>query len=304
MLRPVLSCRLHNQQGIALIVTLLALVLITAMVVEFSYGVYTGTNSLYNWRDSQRLSLMAQSGVNVSAKNLSDSLQGKTYSYPGSMEFPIENPVEDFPGAITVRIEDETSKFSLNAIVDAWGKKNDIPHGLLVNLLKDLSLDEKIADRILDWIDRDDVAELGDSEAGAKNDVLLSVDELLLIHGISRKDYDTLLPYVTVYGTADNSLRININGAEKPVLRCLSAAITDELAQRVIDYRKGTPFQFTSDLGQVPGFDKDLGIPAGVLVVKGKDFLIKSIASSGGVKRIIETVIDMDHNNIQYWKEY
>jgi general secretion pathway protein K len=296
---------LNNEKGIALIVTLLALVLITAMVVEFSYGVYTGTNALYNWRDSQSLSLMAQSGVNVSARYLSDSLQGKTYSYPGSMEFPIENPVEDFRGAITVRIEDETSKFSLNAIVDAGGKKNDIPYGLLVNLLKNLSLDEKIAVRILDWIDRDDVAELGDSEAGAKNDVLLSADELLLIHGISRKDYDTLLPYVTVYGTADNSLRININGAEKPVLRCLSTAITDELAQRVIDYRKGNPFQFTSDLGQVTGFDKDLGIPAGVLAVKGKDFLIKSIASSGGVKRIIETVIDMDHNNtVQYWKEY
>ena len=46
-------------------VTLLALVLITAMVVEFSYGVYTGTNNLYNWRDSQRLSIMAKSGINV-----------------------------------------------------------------------------------------------------------------------------------------------------------------------------------------------------------------------------------------------
>jgi hypothetical protein len=39
-----------NQKGMALVVTLLALVLITAMVVEFSYGVYTGTQNLYNWR--------------------------------------------------------------------------------------------------------------------------------------------------------------------------------------------------------------------------------------------------------------
>ena len=61
---------LKEQKGIALVVTLLALVLITAMVVEFSYGVYTGTNNLYNWRDSQRLSIMAKSGINVSAKFL------------------------------------------------------------------------------------------------------------------------------------------------------------------------------------------------------------------------------------------
>ena len=57
-----LKC-VHNQQGVALVVVLLALVLLTAMVVEFSYGVYTGTNDLYNWRDSQRLSVMAKSGV-------------------------------------------------------------------------------------------------------------------------------------------------------------------------------------------------------------------------------------------------
>ena len=42
-----------DQSGMALVITLLALVLITALVVEFSYGVYTSTNALYNWRDSQ-----------------------------------------------------------------------------------------------------------------------------------------------------------------------------------------------------------------------------------------------------------
>jgi len=62
---------LKDQHGMALVVTLLAVVLITALVVEFSYGVYTGTSNLYNWRDSQRLSLMAQSGVNVAARFLS-----------------------------------------------------------------------------------------------------------------------------------------------------------------------------------------------------------------------------------------
>ncbi len=54
----------------ALVITLLVLVLLTAMVVEFSYGVYTGTNNLYNWRDAQRLSLMAKSGVSVTARIL------------------------------------------------------------------------------------------------------------------------------------------------------------------------------------------------------------------------------------------
>jgi general secretion pathway protein K len=126
----------HNQKGIALVVTLLALVLITSLVVEFSYGVYTGTNSLYNWRDAQRLSLMARSGVNVSARFLSDMLSRYDYSYPGSMEFPVENPFEDFEGVITVRLEDENSKFNVNSIISSNGVFNEEAYNSFKRLLK------------------------------------------------------------------------------------------------------------------------------------------------------------------------
>ena len=124
MSRPVLSCRLHNQQGIALIVTLLALVMITAMVVEFSYGVYTGTNSLYNWRDSQRLSVMAQSGVNVVARLMKDPATTEDYKTQSEIEMPVVNPFEDFNGTITVRIEDENAKFNINSLVFSNGDQN------------------------------------------------------------------------------------------------------------------------------------------------------------------------------------
>ncbi len=72
------------------------------------------------------------------------------------------------------------------------------PYNCFKRLLDALALDVKIADRVVDWIDRNSEARLSDSEAGAKNGPLDSVDELLLIHGISREDYDKLLPYVTV----------------------------------------------------------------------------------------------------------
>jgi len=296
---------LKDQHGMALVVTLLAVVLITALVVEFSYGVYTGTSNLYNWRDSQRLSLMARSGVHVSARFLSERFNPETYSYPGSFEFPAENPFDDFKGVLLIRIEDENAKFNVNAIVYPNGKtKNEAAYNALRRLLKILGLDERIADRLVDWIDLDSVSELTDSEREAKNLPLHSVDELLLIPGLTKNDYTTLFPYVTVYGTRDN-LSININGAEKPVLRCLSDKITDELAQRVIDFRKNNPFQETSDLSKVAGFERDTGIPPGVVVaVKGENFSIKSAASSGGVKRIIETVLNVDNAKIAYWKEY
>ena len=292
----------RNQNGIALIVTLLAVAIITAMVVEFAYGVYTGTNNLYNWRDSQRLSLMARSGVNVSARFLSDWLNKQKYTI-GFVEMPIENPFEDFKGTITVRIEDENSKFNVNAIINQRGEKDTYGYDSFIRLLGALSLDKKIADRVLDWIDKDGIANLTDSEINAKNLPFVSVDEMLLINGITKKDYDTLLPYVTIFGDG----KININGAEKPVLRSLSDGISDVLAQTVIDYRKNTPFDGTEKILKVSGFEGPVGQSLmGYITVRGGAFYISSIAQSSGVKRIIETTFLMSESTseIKYWKEY
>lgn len=310
LLRNNKSCilLLGDKHGIALVVTLLALALITALVVEFSYGVYTSTTALYNWRDSQRLSLMARSGVNVTAKFLSDMLDTYSYSYPGSLEMPVENPFEDFEGLITVHIEDETAKFNINALIRDNGSFNENAYHSLKKLLEILSLPDEIADRIADWIDGDNEARISDSETNTSNSAILSTDELLLIHGITREDYDTLLPYITVYGNRNTPV-ININGAEIPVLMSIMDTgrgdfpITENLAKRITVYRETSPFE---DIGMFNSF-AGTNLASNQITVKGEYFYIKSIASSSGVKRIIETVIDKRSRLrplVKYWEEY
>jgi len=294
-------CCLNNQKGIALVVTLLVVALLTALVVEFSYGVYTGTNDLYNWRDAQRLSLMAKSGVNIAAKVLSSQEMRKQLNEP--VEMPAENPFEDFKGTVTLRIENEDAKFNMNAIVPAnenIGDENDmnIPLNCFRRLLHALKLDLTIADRVVDWIDTNSEARVADSETGAKNAAFNSVDELLLIHGISRKDYDTLLPYVTVSKRRD-LLIVNVNGAQAPVLQSLSPLIKEEVAKQIINARKSSPLT-ASRFNDMSG--TSLGPQR--IATEGTIFQIRSTASSGGVKRIIETVLDTSGNTIQYWKEY
>jgi general secretion pathway protein K len=297
-----------DQSGIALVVTLLALVLITALVVEFSYGVYTSTNALYNWRDSQRLSIMARSGVNVSARFMSDLLDTYSYSYPGSLELPVENPFEDFEGVIIVRIEDETAKFNVNSLIRDNGTFNEHAYRSLKRLLEVLSLPDEIADRIADWIDRDSEARISGSETAANNSALLSTDEILLIRGIRREDYDTLLPYITVYGNRNTSV-LNINGADVPVLMSIldtgrgDFPITEELAKRITTYRESLPFE---DIGQFNSF-AGTSLSSNQITVKGDNFSIMSTASSGGVMRVIETVLakrSLAPPVVTYWKEY
>ena len=291
--------RADDQKGLALVITLLALALVTAMVVEFSYAVYTGTNNLYNWRDSQRLSLMSRSGINVLQRHLQDLLTAGQIRYP-SMEFPVANPFDYFAGEILVRIEDEHSKFNVNTIVFSQrSERNEIAYASFRRLLQVLSLDEKIADHVVEWIIKRRESGLSASGTSQKYYVLPSTDELLLIDGISRKDYDTLLPYVTVYGPP-NDISVNVNGAGKPVLMSISDPrtgefpITEDRAERIIQYRSHMPFENFGQFNNyaVTNFSSDR------VATEGRFFTVKSIASSGGIKRIIETVCDTSTGKI------
>jgi general secretion pathway protein K len=182
--------------------------------------------------------------------------------------------------------------------------KSDLnnPYNCFIRLLKALSLDVKIADRLVDWLNKKRGSILSDSEVAAKNSALDSVDELLLINGISRKDYDKLLPYITVSKKRDN-LIVNVNRAEAPVLMSLADGISEEKAKNVIQRRKGAPFTENKMQQQ---FKDATGISLGSNRIRtdGTVFCIKSSASSGGVKRVIETVLDTTTNMVQYWKEY
>ncbi|MEW6162296.1 MAG: type II secretion system minor pseudopilin GspK [Nitrospirota bacterium] len=291
----------------ALILVLMVLVIITAMIIEFSYGVYTGTGALYNWQSSQRLSLMAKSGIQVSLESISDMNASYPYTYPGVIEMPVvithsHTPMqEDSDGTIHVRIEDENSKFNINSIVYPNGTLNENAFNSFKRLLSYLAVDSEVANRVADWIDKDSEPRLIYSEDNAKNATLDSLDELLLINGIDRHTYDKISPYLTVYG---NGL-ININSAEIPVLVCLSDTITEELAERIIRYRDIIPFEDTSKIVKVAGLETAGQSLIGRITVKGTSFRIISTVTGGGVKRIVDSVLEISGGTptVKYWKE-
>ncbi|MFA4827629.1 MAG: type II secretion system minor pseudopilin GspK [Thermodesulfovibrionales bacterium] len=289
---------LLNEQGIALVLTLMVLVLITALVVEFAYGVHTGTDNLYNWYDSQRLSVFAVSGINLAANFISDETARKAYTYPGFFETGFDSIAMGLDTKADLRIEDESAKLNVNAIVDSFGNKTETFISLK-RLLVRLSVDESIADKIADWIDSDAEESSRGSEIKTKNAPLYSIDELLLIKGIDKASYEKLRPYVTVYGDG----LININTAEKPVLASLSESITDKLAQKIIDYRINQPFEQKDQLQRISGFE--LGVYGPLIsriTVKGTFFYVRTSVASRGIRRTIEAVIGAD-KNIKYWRE-
>lgn len=294
------SCRtvLHDSDGMALVVTLMVLALMTALVVEFSYGVFVNTSALHNWTAMQRLSIAAETGVRVASLGITFSNKQHSYTYPGVVEKSGLKPFDDFDGEVSLRVEDESGKFNINKIV---GNKDDYYYAAFVRLLKFLEIDPSIADRVTDWIDPDSEPRIAGSEDGAKNGLFESVDELLLVKGLSRSDYDKLAPYVTIYGDG----MININSAQAPVLVALSDSMDRDLADRIITRRDLSPFKSNSDIVGVPGFETLGQSLQGRITVKGSFFRVRSTAALGSLKRIIESVLQVSGNNtvIRYWLE-
>lgn len=300
-----------SQKGIALVLTLMLLAVITAMVVEFAYGVYINTSFLHNWQTAKKLSLTAKSGVSLASKFITNLVQKVSYTYPGSVDMPPTNPFAvnapdaqaHSAGKVAIRIEDENGKFNINKIVHPNDELNAEAYESFKKILGYLSLNEDIADMVADWIDRNEMPRLQGSERQVKNAPMDSIDELLLVPGVDRAVYDKLIPYITIYGSG----RININAADVPVLMSLSGyieeEIDEEMAGRIIDRREIKPFEDISLLRKVPGFEI-IGIKlAAYITVKAEMFRVISTASSeDGIKRIIECVLDPS-GRIKYWKE-
>jgi len=296
-----------DNKGMALVITLLVVAILTAVVVEFAYGVYISTNALHNWQTAQRLSLAAKSATRLGARLITANNSLYSYTYPGQMEIFQKIPFDEIDGTILLRIEDENSKFNLNALVRPNGTPNNDVYAALQKMLKALNLKADIADRVVDWIDPDSEPRLRDSENSAKNGYLDSIDELLLIPGIDGESYERLVPYVTIYGFMQGShvAKININGAAIPVLMSLAEGINADVATRIVRYREATPFATERDISAVIGNEIYTAI-SGDIVIKGTAFRVLATAQTGNIKRIIESVIDISGSSrvIRYWKEF
>ena len=293
----------RSSGGMALVLTLMIVAIITAMVVEFAYGIYTSTTSLSNWETSQQLSLAARSAIKLAARVVAEKAQSTATT--GSFEIAQKVPFGDLDTTITLRIEDENAKFNLNSIIYPNGQLNVEKYKEFVRLLNALKLPTALADRIADWIDPDTEPRLGDSEQGAKNSFLDSVDELLLIPGIDRKTYEQLLPYVTIYGSGYTQGLININDAAVPVLMSLSDDIDEQMAERVIQYRSITPFAAPGGICSVSGFENICFKLMNNITTARYSFHVVATAQAAGVKRTIDSVLDLAGTKtvVRYWKE-
>ncbi len=308
---------MRGERGFALVITLVITALLVALTTEFISEVFVDTSARQNFVDGQQASILAGSGIEGASKILQYTLSGQRYS---SLSDQWAKPlkIEDERGSLQVTIEEENGKLNLNAVVLPNGEFDTFYYGVATRLFKKQGLTLDLLDALADWVDGNDVPRPGGAETAfyaalkppyeAKNARLETLEELALIKGFDAKSREALRPLVTVYAEDPKAPAppININTAPKEVIAALDEKISDDLAQRVLDYRKTTPFKNKAELSKVPGFET---IATGLMTnttIKGSLFRIRSQARVNETSRVVEAVARLGGSRpvFLYWREF
>lgn len=307
---------MRSEKGFALVLTLIVTALLVVVATEFIHDVFIETSLVHGFEDAQQASLLAESGVKGSVAVLKLTLAAQDFS---SLQDVWAAPqiLQDERGALTVTIIEENAKLDINSIVFPNGTINEDYYGIAQRLLDRLRLSPDLCETAADWIDTDDSTRSGGAETpfyralqppyDAKNASLESYEELRMVSGFSEAILRKLNPFVTVYAETQGSpySKININTAPVDLLAVLDEQMTDDLAKRIVEYRKQNPFNTPSEITQVAGMET-LGIGLqGRISVKGSVYRIQSRAQVGDTVRFIEAVVRVDGSEsiVLYWRE-
>jgi len=261
MVRTNFKKTIKKDEGVALLLTLVFIVLLTALVFDFTYEMQVEATLMDKASKNREALLAAKSGLATALSVLNADLEenenqsgsGGSLAIYDNQNEPWAEPatVMQFGDAIAnVTIVDEHGKFNLNAIfyLDEQGNEQIHPlMGEILALMLDNSrewYDVSPLDAILDWLDEDDEQREYGAETDyyedldvpyvSKNGPMDSIEELLLIPGITpeiyfgREDFEEvpLFELMTVHGHPEG--RININTAPELVLDAfLSTASPD-----------------------------------------------------------------------------
>ena len=210
------SCR-KNTEGVALLMSLLFVVILAAIVTDFMYKMHVEASLVANQSSDHSGYLAAKSGIATGMSVLhADRLmaleeQATEGSYDGADEpWAEKSSVTSYnDDVVNITISDEYGKINLNALIYEDESGAEIEHPVLVPMLVELftvtfNLENDPTDLILDWLDADDnerpngaesnYYELLETPYSCKNGPMDSIEELLLLPGITPELYFGLPP--------------------------------------------------------------------------------------------------------------
>jgi len=266
--------RRDDERGIALLIVLLTITLLTIIVVEFTQSAEVETHFALSSRNALQAVYLARSGVNVGEALLIADARLNHYDAEDELNvwakpFP-PLPVGD--GTVALRIQDEARRLNLNAMVGPDGPRQ---RAIFARLFDVLGIDKRVLAAIIDWIDADHEPTT-DPAPGAeqpyylglvpavvvRDGPMLTMRELMQIRGMTPTLYARLEEFVTVLPPTRDAFKVNVNTAPAEVLYALSPGLMSDpgVVDRLIATRRAQPIQHLPELDEVTGFKQALGV--------------------------------------------
>jgi general secretion pathway protein K len=319
--------RIFDSRGIALIMVLWVVAVLSVIVLEFCFAMRTEINITKNYKEELEAYAMAEGGVERAILELVYKQDPRVQALrkPSKLEeIPLEKRewvTDGRPyllsydrGVCEVRVMSEAGKVNINLVSEQMIRK------ILENLGLDSETKDIIADSIMDWRDPDDFYRVNGAENDyyqslkepyfCKNGPLSSIEEMLLIRGITpdlfygkkgkgeegaKQQRIGLKDIFSIYSPIQ---QIDINSATAAVLRT-TLGISAEMAQKIVQAREEKAFEHQGDLLQrVPELTPLIGQISPMITFKTITpyYTIESRARNkeGGSKRGIKVIVKID----------
>jgi len=331
--------RTGDERGVALFLVLWVLILLSVIVAEFCHTMRAEVNMTWGFTQGTQAYYVAYAGIQQAVDQMVREgfrpVRREVESEQSEREGPFfrincENPKVLFgKGYYAVHVANESGKIDINTADSR----------LLKVMLSPFQLDEQeaavIVDSILDWRDQDQLHRLNGAENDyyqalptpypCKDDSFDSVEELLLVRGITRKIfYGGLQDMVTVYGEAAEGPRegksvprknvktqkININAAPPQVLGALPG-MTEDAVKAVLAFREEKDFLSPAELSMVVGTEIYASIAPFITMELNPYYVIRSRGSMnhGPASRTLSALVMLDakvadrYAILQWWDD-
>jgi general secretion pathway protein K len=318
---------LQDQRGMALLITIMTVSLLAAVTIQYHKTTWQEFLVSSNYKTGIQLKSITDSGVNIALALLQQD--GETNQSDSLLDSWAVVEKEGFDGlfsggTLKLRVADLTGRIPVNNLVrskktgqqgDGNGVEIEIRDILFRLLLTgDFPIEDEgearnIVEALVDWIDEDDL----ESDYGAENSYYQSLDkpyssrngpihyieELLLVKGVTPQllfgsgEEKGLADYLTVYG---DDGKINLNTASTEVIKSFNDLISDELVEKLDEYRKDIGNRETlaqmgwyKDIGGWPG---DIVINEEVLTTKSTHFQITAIGEFDTASRHLVAIAE------------
>lgn len=191
----------NQQQGIVLVIVLWFLVLLTVLSTSYSNTMRNETRLTVHLAQSARASALAEAGINRAILELLKPVSEQKWHSDGSV-YPYQFDAKP----VQIQILSVNGKINLNTA------RVELLHGLFISagVLGNEAL--ALVQTILDWRDKDNLVRNNGAEDtdyknagvayGAKDGFFNSVDELLLVQGMTSALYQKIRPALTVHSKA------------------------------------------------------------------------------------------------------